>query len=284
MNLGKRKNANRIFHGILVCCILFSILMLAVLFIDTFKKGLPYLNVKFLTNYTSRFASKAGIKAAIFGSLWIIVFTIIIAFPLGVCGAIYLEEYASKNKLNDLIKVNISNLAGVPSIVYGILGLAIFVRALGFGRTIISGAITMALLILPIIIVASQEAIKTVPHNLKEASYVLGATKWETIREVILPYSMPGILTGTILAVSRAIGEAAPLVVVGGAAAIWFTPQTPFDEFTTLPLQIFTWATMPQREFQGVAAAGIIVLLIVLIFINLTAILLRNKYQDRIKV
>jgi phosphate transport system permease protein len=258
--------------------------MLAVLFIDTFKKGLPYLNVKFLTNYTSRFASKAGIKAAIFGSLWIIVFTIIIAFPLGVCGAIYLEEYASKNKLNDLIKVNISNLAGVPSIVYGILGLAIFVRALGFGRTIISGAITMALLILPIIIVASQEAIKTVPHNLKEASYALGATKWETIREVILPYSMPGILTGTILAVSRAIGEAAPLVVVGGAAAIWFTPQTPFDEFTTLPLQIFTWATMPQREFQGVAAAGIIVLLIVLIFINLTAILLRNKYQDRIKV
>lgn len=284
MNLTSRKKINNIFHGILIACILFCIAILVVLFMDVLKKGLPYLNLKFLTSYSSRFAHKSGIKAGLFGSLWIIILTITIAFPLGLSAAIFIEEYAPKNRFTDLIKVNISNLAGVPSIVYGILGLSLFVRFLKLGRTIISGSLTMALLILPIIIVSSQEAIKTVPNNLKEASYALGATKWETIKGVILPYAMPGILTGTILAVSRAIGEAAPLVVVGGAAAIWFTPKGVLDEFTTLPLQIFTWASKPQAEFQFVSAAGIVVLLSILVIINLTAILLRNKYQDRIKV
>ncbi len=282
-NIKKRKKINSIFHGILVACILFSIFMLAFLFIDIFKKGIGYLNWDFLNNYTSRFPEKSGIKAGLFGSLWVIGLTMAIAFPLGVSGAIYLEEYATNNKFNDLIKVNISNLAGVPAIVYGILGLSVFVRFLNLGRTIIAASLTMALLILPIIIVSAQEALKTVPKSLKHASYALGATKWETVREVILPYSMPGILTGSILAVSRAIGEAAPLVVVGGAAGIWFSPTSVFDEFTTLPLQIFTWASMPKLEFQFVAAAGILVLLLVLIVMNLTAILLRNKYQDRIK-
>ncbi|SHJ62218.1 phosphate ABC transporter permease PstA [Paramaledivibacter caminithermalis] len=284
MSLARRKKINTIFHVILVACILFSLIVLIILFTDILKKGFPFLNIDFLTKYSSRFPKKSGIRAGLFGSLWIIITTVIIAFPLGVSGAIYLEEYAPKNRFTSLIKINISNLAGVPSIVYGILGLSLFVRTLKFGRTILSASLTMALLILPIIIVSSQEALKTVPKDLKEASYGLGATKWETITGVILPYSMPGILTGTILAISRAIGEAAPLVVVGGAAAIWFTPKGLMDEFTTLPLQIFTWASKPQADFQLVAAAGITVLLLVLIFINLTAILLRNKYQDRMKM
>ncbi len=281
--LKKRKMINNLFHFILLISIIFSIIVLIALFGDVFKKGISYVNVDFFLNYSSRLANKSGIRAAILGSLWIIVLTVLIAFPLGLGAAIYMQEYATKNRLTTLIQVNINNLAGVPAIVYGILGLSLFVRTFGLGRSILSASLTMAMLILPIIIVSSQEALKTVPKELKEASVALGVTKWETISGVIIPYAMPGILTGTILAVSRAIGEAAPIVVVGGAAGIWFSPKGIFDEFTTLPLQIYNWASKPQAEFQNVSAAAIIVLLMVLVIINLVAILLRNKYQDRIK-
>lgn len=282
-NIKARKRNDNIFHCILILSILFSLSILIVLFGGVIVDGISYLTPQFLFSYTSRIPSQAGVAAAFAGSIWVIVITILIAFPLGVGTALYLEEYAPKNKLSSLIQVNINNLAGIPSVVYGIFGLTLFVRLLGLGRSIMAGSLTMALLILPLIIVSSQEALKTVPRELKEASYGLGVSKWDTITGVIIPYSMPGILTGTILAISRALGEAAPLLLVGGAAAIWFSPTSPLDQFTTLPLQIYSWAGKPQAEFQNVASAGIILLLGLLILTNLTAIVLRNKYQDRIK-
>lgn len=281
MNLKKRKRADRVFYILLILSVIFTLTLLVLLFSDTFTKGISYINVDFFNNFSSRFPNKSGIRAALFGSLYTVILSVIIAAILGIGTAIYLEEYAPKNKFTDILKVNISNLAGIPSVIYGILGLALFVRYLDLGRTIISGALTLALLILPTIIVASQEALKTVPKDMKEGSYALGATKWQTIKKIILPYSFPGILTGMILAVSRAFGESAPLVVIGGAASIWFQPKSVFDEFTTLPLQIFNWAARPQAEFQNIAAAGIIVLIVLLVIINLAAILVRNKYQDR---
>lgn len=281
MNLKKRKRADRVFYILLILSVIFTLTLLVLLFSDTFTKGIAYINADFFNNFSSRFPNKSGIRAALFGSLYTVILSVIIAAILGIGTAIYLEEYAPKNKFTDILKVNISNLAGIPSVIYGILGLALFVRYLDLGRTIISGALTLALLILPTIIVASQEALKTVPKEMKEGSYALGATKWQTIKKIILPYSFPGILTGMILAVSRAFGESAPLVVIGGAASIWFQPKSVFDEFTTLPLQIFNWAARPQAEFQNIAAAGIIVLIVLLVIINLAAILVRNKYQDR---
>ena len=281
MNLKKRKRADRVFYILLILSVIFTLTLLVLLFSDTFTKGITYINADFFNNFSSRFPNKSGIRAALFGSLYTVILSVIIAAILGIGTAIYLEEYAPKNKFTDILKVNISNLAGIPSVIYGILGLALFVRYLDLGRTIISGALTLALLILPTIIVASQEALKTVPKDMKEGSYALGATKWQTIKKIILPYSFPGILTGMILAVSRAFGESAPLVVIGGAASIWFQPKSVFDEFTTLPLQIFNWAARPQAEFQNIAAAGIIVLIVLLVIINLAAILVRNKYQDR---
>ena len=282
-NIKARKRNDNIFHGILILSILFSLSILVMLFGRVIVDGISHLTLVFITNYTSRIPSQAGVAAALAGSIWVILITILIAFPLGVGTALYLEEYAPKNKFTSLIQVNINNLSGIPSVVYGIFGLTLFVRLLGLGRSIMAGSLTMALLILPLIIVSSQESLKTVPRELKEASYGLGVSKWDTITGVIIPYSMPGILTGTILAISRALGEAAPLLLVGGAAAIWFSPTSPLDQFTTLPLQIYSWAGRPQAEFQNVASAGIILLLILLILMNLTAISLRNKYQDRIK-
>lgn len=282
-NIGKRKMKNSIIHGVLLLAILFSLSMLFILFADVISNGLEYLSLDFFRNFTSRKADNAGIQAAIFGSIYTIGIAILFAFPVGLGGAIYLEEYAEKNKVSNFIQININNLAGIPAIVYGILGLSLFVRYMALGRSVLSGGLTIGTLILPIIIVASQEALKTVPMELKEASYALGARKWQTISGVILPYAMPGILTGAILAVSRGIGEASPLIVVGGAAGIWFTPKSVMDGFTTLPMQIYIWSGLPQEAFHKVAASAILVLLAVLFTINLVAILLRNKYQDRIK-
>lgn len=282
-NIRKRKMHNAFFHGILVGSIILSLSVLVFLFQDVLSTGLEYLNLDFFTKFTSRRPAESGIYAAILGTVYVILLAALVAFPVGVGAAIYLQEYAEKNKLSHFIQLNINNLAGVPAIVYGILGLSVFVRFFGFGRSILAAGLTMALLILPVIIVASQEALKTVPKELKEASYALGATKWQTILNIILPYAMPGVLTGTILAISRGIGEASPLIVVGGAAGIWFAPKSLMDGFTTLPLQIYVWSGMPQAEFQKVAASGIIVLLAVLFIINLLAIFLRNHYQDRIK-
>lgn len=281
--LRSRKMKNKIFHGIIFLCTLFGVFILTILLFSILSKGLSWLSVDFLTNFPSRFPKKAGIFPALLGSLWLIALTAIIAFPVGVGTAIYLEEYARDNKFTEFIKLNIANLAGVPSIIYGMLGLAVFVRALGLGRSILAGSLTMALLILPTIIISSQEALRTVPSSLKQASYALGTTKWQTITGVILPYSIPGILTGTILGISRALGEAAPLIVVGALAYVSFIPNSPMDQFTVLPIQIFNWSSMPKREFQNVAAAGIIVLLVILLSINSIAIILRNKYQIRMK-
>jgi phosphate transport system permease protein len=239
----------------------------------------------------------AGVRTAILGSLWTILFTILLAFPIGVGAAIYLEEYATDNWLNRIIQTNINNLAGVPSIIYGILGLAIFVRTLepltsgevfGFvdpttanGRTVLSAGLTLGLLVLPLIIINSQEAIRAVPRSLRNASYGVGATKWQTVWSHVLPNAIPGILTGTILAISRAIGETAPLVVVGASTAISFDPSSPFSKFTTLPIQIYQWTSRPQDEFRSLAAAAILVLLIMLLSLNASAILLRNRFSRR---
>jgi phosphate transport system permease protein len=254
-------------------------------------------NRQFITSAQSSDPEKAGVRTAILGSLWTIVITFLFSFPLGVGAAIYLEEYAADSWINRLIQTNINNLAGVPSIIYGILGLAIFVRALeaitsgavfGFvdpttanGRTVLSAGLTLGLLILPIIIINSQEAIKAVPNSLRQASFGLGATKWQTIWSHVLPSALPGILTGTILAVSRAVGETAPLVVVGASTFITKDPTDPFSKFTTLPIQIFQWTTRPQDEFRNIAAAAIVVLLVMLLTLNAAAVLLRNRYSRR---
>jgi phosphate transport system permease protein len=256
-----------------------------------------WLSPDFVARPQSSEALTAGIRTAVLGSLWTILFTLLIAFPLGVGAAIYLEEYAIDNWLNRMIRTNINNLAGVPSIVYGILGLAIFVRTLepltsgeifGYadpstanGRTVLAAGLTLGLLVLPIIIINAQEAIRAVPQSLRKASYGLGATKWQTVWSHVLPNAMPGILTGTILAISRAIGETAPLVVVGASTAISFDPSSPFSKFTTLPIQIYQWTSRPQEEFRSLAAASILVLLIILLSLNAFAILLRNRFSRR---
>ncbi len=254
-----------------------------------------WLSPRFLTVPQSSDPLKAGVRTAALGSLWTIAITILVAFPLGVGAAIYLEEYAADNRLNRLIQTNINNLAGVPSIIYGMLGLAIFVRnleaftsgaALGLsdpatasGRTILSAGLTLALLVLPLIIINGQEALRAVPASLRQASYGVGATKWQTVWHHVLPNAMPGILTGTILAISRAIGETAPLVVVGAATFITFDPNGPFSQFTTLPIQIYQWTARPQAEFRNLAAAAILVLLALLLSLNAAAIVLRNRFR-----
>jgi len=254
-----------------------------------------WLNSQFLINSMASQPELAGVRTALLGSLYLIFITILVAFPIGVGAAIYLEEYADRNNwLNRIIQTNIDNLAGVPSIVYGILGLAIFVRAMApltsgalfgvtdsNGRTILSAGMTMALLILPVLIINAQEAIRAVPGSLRQASYGLGATQWQTIWHHVLPYAMPGILTGTILAISRAIGETAPLIVIGASTLIYTDPSGPFSKFTALPIQIYNWTTRPQTEFRNIAAAAILVLLISLLSLNAIAILLRNRFSRR---
>lgn len=280
--LKQRKALDKIFHGIVFLATMVGVVFLIVLLAKIFRDGFGSLNWNFLTSFPSRFPSKAGILTALVGSIWIISLTILIALPIGVGTAIYLEEYANKrSKFYNLLVVNIANLAGVPAIVYGMLGLMVFVRLLQFGNSILSGAFTLSLLILPVIIVASQEAIKAVPNSLREASFALGASKWQTVSRVVLPYAIPGILTGAILAVSRAMGEAAPLIMVGGAGYVGFLPDSPMDVFSALPLQIYNWTSRPQTEFQNVAAAGIIVLLVLLLTLNAIAVFIRNKYSYR---
>ncbi|MBT3339219.1 MAG: phosphate ABC transporter permease PstA [Anaerolineae bacterium] len=257
-----------------------------------------WINGDFLVSPQSADPERAGVRTAVLGSLWVVTITLLFAFPLGVGAAIYLEEYAGDKWFNRLIQTNINNLAGVPSIIYGILGLAIFVRGLepltsgafmgsvdpttANGRTILSAGLTLGLLILPLIIINAQEAIRAVPGSLRNASFGLGATKWQTIWHHVLPNSVPGILTGTILAISRALGETAPLVVVGASTFITFDPTSPFSKFTTLPIQIYQWTSRPQDEFRNIAAAAIIVLLVILLSLNAIAVFMRNKYSKQI--
>jgi phosphate transport system permease protein len=277
----KRITFNKVWKFLFFLATTFALVMLAILLYRIVTQGIGYLNFDFLTNFASRFANKAGIKAALVGSLWLMAVVAPVSIILGVGTAIYLEEYAKKNRLNDFIRMNISNLAGVPSIVFGLLGLTIFVRMLGLGKSILAAGLTMSLLILPVIIVAAQEAIRAVPNEQREASYGMGATKWQTILRVVLPAAIPGILTGSILALSRAIGETAPLVVLGIPVILQFLPNDFLSQFTALPMQIYDWAKRPQEAFQYVAAAGILVLMIVLLLMNSIAIFIRNKFQKR---
>lgn len=254
-----------------------------------------WLTWDFVTSAQSPTPQLAGVRTALLGSLWVVLITLVFAFPVGVGAAVYLEEYAPDTALNRAIQTNISNLAGVPSIIYGMLGLAIFVRTLGVltsgsflggdqaadGRTVLSAGLTLGLLILPIIIINAQEAIRAVPSSLRAAGLALGATQWQTTKAHVLPSAMPGILTGTILAMARALGETAPLVVVGASTFITADPSGPFAKFTTLPIQIFQWTSRPQDEFRNIAAAAIIVLLVVLLTLNATAIVLRNRFAER---
>ncbi|MBB5180852.1 phosphate transport system permease protein [Planomicrobium koreense] len=272
---------NTIFKGLFMAATLLALLALVVLLYRIITQGASHLSLDFLMNFASRFPEKAGIKAALIGSLWLMAVVAPTSIILGVGSAIYLEEYAKQNKLTTFIRLNISNLAGVPSVVFGLLGLTIFVRAFSLGNSILAAGFTMSLLILPVIIVASQEAIRSVPKELRDASLGMGATKWQTVVNIILPAAIPGILTGSILALSRAIGETAPLIVIGIPVIIQFLPRGVFDTFTALPIQIFDWASRPQQEFQVVAAAGIIILMIFLLIMNSIAVIIRNKFQKR---
>lgn len=251
-----------------------------------------WVNARFFSQTMSSVAENSGIRVAILGSLAVIFITMLVALPIGIGAAIYLEEYATKSRLNDLIQTNITNLAGVPSIIYGMLGLFVFVRSLesltsgaifgitdSNGRTVLSAGLTMALLVLPIIIINAQEAIRAVPNSLRQASYGIGATKWETIRDHVMPSALPGIMTGTILAMSRAMGETAPMVVIGASTFIVSDPTGPFSKFTTLPIQIYNWTAQPDEQFRNIAAAAILVLLVTLLSLNMIAILLRNRFS-----
>ena len=282
--LTARKIRARSFHGLSMAATLLSIMALFVLLATVIADGggslfrdFPH----FLTSTPSRFADQSGIKVAFLGTLWLMAFTALFSFPIGVGAAIYLEEYAPRHWVTRLIQINITNLAGVPSIVYGILGLGLFVRAMALDRSILSGALTMSLLIMPIIIITAQESLRAVPLSLRQSSYALGATRWQTLWHVVLPQAFPSVLTGTILALSRGIGETAPLIMIGALTFIAFSPSGPLDPFTALPIQIYNWTSKPQDEFREIAASGIIVLLLVLLAMNAGAIYLRNKFQKR---
>ena len=269
-NISSRDRKNSVNKWLFLLCTLIGLIVLVALLIQTFVKGAGHLTPEFFTNFSSSTPADAGIKGALVGSIWLILST-----------AIYLEEYARDNIFTQIVKVSISNLAGVPSIVFGLLGYTLFVGAAGLGNSVLAAALTMSLLILPVIIVASQEAIRAVPSSVREASYGLGANKWQTIRRVVLPAALPGILTGFILSLSRALGETAPLVMIGIPTILLATPSGLLDQFSALPTQIYTWAKMPQAEFQNVASAGIIVLLVILLLMNTVAILLRNKFSKK---
>jgi phosphate transport system permease protein len=276
----RRKIEGSVFFILFSICIMIGLVSLTALLADAIQDGIPWLDLQFITSFPSRHPEQAGLKAALFGSIWIVGLTALFSFPLGAGAALYLEEYAPKNRLTSFIHINIANLAGVPSIVYGILGLGLFVVFLG--RSILAGALTMTLLTLPTIIIASREAIRSVPRDYRLGAYALGATRWQTARNIVLPAAIPGILTGTILSLSRAIGEAAPMIAIAALVYLTFIPVGPLDRFTVLPIQIFNWVNLPQPAFRGLAAAGILVLLAVLLSMNFVAILIRNRYQKRV--
>jgi phosphate transport system permease protein len=279
--LKTRSIKGALFYGIFLVSVCVGIIALGTLLIQVVSEGWSWLTWHFLFDYPSRHPEEAGMMSAIFGTLWVMFMTGIIAIPVGIGSAMFLEEYAPKTKLMQLVEINLANLAGVPSIVYGLLGLAVFVYWMNLGRTALAGSLTLALLVLPVIILASREAVRSVPSSHRDAAYALGADKWQIIRMVVFPGAFPGILTGSILALSRAIGEAAPVIAISALVYITFIPTSPMDRFTVMPIQIYNWVSRPQEEFQNLAAAGIIVLLVVLLSMNALAIFLRNKYQAR---
>jgi phosphate transport system permease protein len=279
----RRARLSQAFGSLCMLATVLCVLVLVWLLGHILYHGLPWLTWTLLTHGPSRFPEEAGILPALVSSTWLILLTAAIAVPIGVGAAVYLEEYAKPSYWRDLVQLNIANLAGVPSIVYGILGLGLFVRTLMLQRSIIAGALTLTLVVLPIIILAAQEALRSVPDSIRRASYALGATKWQTVRYQVLPASLPGIMTGVILAISRALGEAAPLVAIGAAMFITFVPTTPTDEFSALPVTIFYWAGHANTDFHDVAGAAIIVLLSLLILLNAGAVFVRYRYGQRIR-
>ncbi len=276
-----RKTLGIFFYGLFLAASLVGILGLIVLLFEVLTNGIPWVNWQFITDYPSRFPEEAGLFSALMGTVWVMGMTAVLTVPVGVGAAIYLEEYAPDNFLTRVIEINVANLAGVPSIVYGLLGMGLFVYWMELGRSILAGAMTLSLLVLPIVILASREAIKAVPGSYRQGAYAMGADKWQVIKGVVLPSAVPGILTGTILALSRAIGEAAPVIAISALVYLTFVPTHPMERFTVLPIQIFNWVARPQEDFQGLAAAGIIVLLSILLVMNSIAVFLRNKYQTR---
>jgi len=276
-NLARRRAVEKAFAFVCLAATCLGLLLLVVLLWGVLQDGIHWVNANFLTNFGSRTATRAGIKAGLYGTIWVIGFTGLLAIPIGIAAAIYLEEMAPKNRLTEFLQTNIANLAGVPSIVYGLLGLAVFVHFLKFGQSVLSGALTMSLLILPTVILTTQEALRAVPSSLREASYGLGATQWQTIRHQVVPAAFSGIITGIILSLSRAIGETAPLITIGAFSSISRVPERLQSEFTVLPILIFNWTTDTKEGFKNVAAATIIVLLGVLLAMNSLAIYLRYR-------
>ncbi|OAI87771.1 phosphate ABC transporter, permease protein PstA [Exiguobacterium sp. KKBO11] len=280
-SISQRLVVNNVTKVIFLAGLFFGLVVLGILLFGVIRDGASWLSLEFLQNAPSRRSERAGIYPALMGSIFLMLLIIPMIFIIGVGAAIYLEEYAKKSRMTSFIEVNISNLAGVPSIVFGLLGLTFFVRNMGFGSTLIAGALTLALMSLPVVIVSSQEAIRAVPQAMRHASLALGASKWQTTFKVVLPASLPGVITGIILAVSRAIGETAPLIMVGAAIFIARAPESIFSEFTALPIQIYNWTSRPQADFQGLAAAGIIVLMVILLTMNSLAIWIRNRFSKR---
>jgi phosphate transport system permease protein len=280
----QRYAIGRAFELLCLLAITIGMASLVVLIADILVRGLGTLNWTFLTSFPSRFANQAGILGALVGTIWLLFLTALFALPTGVAAAVWLEEISDRrNWLSRVIEVNIANLAGVPSIIYGLLGLGIFVRVLGFGRSILAGSLTMGLLVLPIIIINTREALRAVPPSQREAAYALGATRSQVVWGVVLPAALPGILTGTILALSRAIGETAPLITIGALTFIAFLPTSALDPFTVLPIQIFNWVSRPQKEFHALAASAIIILLIVLLSMNALAVFLRDRARRSVQ-
>lgn len=282
-NIKKNRLKDQAFKIWGIACTLLGLVLLAIFIGNILIDGIMRIDWEFVMNLPSRKAERSGIYTALMGSIWVLLLTTIIALPIGIAAAIYLEEYSKKNRLSTILEVNISNLAGVPSIIYGLLGLEVFVRIMEMGASVLAGSFTLALLILPIVIVSTREAIKAVPKSIRDASFAMGASKWQTVYHQLLPASFGGILTGIILALSRAVGETAPLIVIGALAYVPFAPSSPMDEFSVLPIQIFNWITRPQHGFVENAAAAIIILLLITFVMNGIAVYFRNKWQKKFK-
>lgn len=281
--LARRRFYGAILLGACVAALATLMLALVLLLVDVLGKGLPWLDPQFLSGVPSRKPERAGILPALAGSVQITILVALFTFPTGVAAAIWLHEYARDSRLTRLLRLNIANLAGVPSIIYGIFGLALFVRALGLGYSLVAGALTLSLLILPVVIVATIEALRAVPNSQREGAWALGASRWQVVRGAVLPAAAPGVLTGVILAMARAVGETAPLILVGAVTFVTFLP-TPFEEgYTVLPIQVFQWASRPQEGFQAIAAATIVVVLALMLTLNLIAIVLRARLSRNVQ-
>ena len=280
-NLTNRYVIAKIFHGFCFTVAWSGVLILGVLLFHVTQEGIQWLDLQFLSDFPSRFPAKAGIHSALIGTLWLISLTALFSVPIGIGAGLYLEEFTKKNRIRQFVDLNISNLAGVPSIVYGMLGLVIFVRWFELNQSVLAGSLTMSLLILPVIIISTREALRAVPNTIRQAAFALGATRWQTIYAHVLPAAFPGILTGIILALSRAIGETAPLIMIGALTYVAFVPDGPMDDFTALPIQIFNWASRPQQQFHELAAAGILVLLFVLLLMNSMAVFIRHRLEKK---